>query len=399
MRGRARPLFVATALGATLAAGCGDSLAPIDAPPVFVSVTTGGDHSCAVAEEGEIWCWGAGRDGQLGAGTLASSPSPTRVAGSTSFTEVTAGSAHTCALADDGAAWCWGWNAYYQRGNPSDTAAARPVPVLGGQTFVAIDAGWYHTCGLTAAGDAYCWGYNRFGQLGNGTTETAITPVAVQAAGAFTSISAGGMHTCAVDAEGVAWCWGLNEQGQLGSGEDVVLAATPRRVSRTQLIESVSAGATHSCAISGQRAYCWGSNSYGELGDGSSFRPGLPGQTVPTEVVINSTFRQIDAGHQRTCGVAPTTGRAYCWGRGELGQLGNGNMQHHSLPQLLTLQPGNQHRSDLLTFRTISAQGESHTCGLIGDDYPFCWGSGEAGELGNENNAFSTMPVRVTLRP
>jgi alpha-tubulin suppressor-like RCC1 family protein len=46
----------------------------------FTAISAGqGDHACALALSGSIYCWGAGGLGQRGDGTTVSSWSPTRV--------------------------------------------------------------------------------------------------------------------------------------------------------------------------------------------------------------------------------------------------------------------------------------------------------------------------------
>jgi alpha-tubulin suppressor-like RCC1 family protein len=95
------------------------------------SVYTGGFHTCATKQDSTLWCWGDNRYGQLGMGDTTQRTTPKQVAilGS-SVANAYAGGAHTCAVMNNGAIYCWGANQYGQLGvrNPSSTST--PVRTL-----------------------------------------------------------------------------------------------------------------------------------------------------------------------------------------------------------------------------------------------------------------------------
>jgi alpha-tubulin suppressor-like RCC1 family protein len=68
----------------------------------------GGDHTCGLTLAAEVWCWGRGRDGELGDGAQDDRAVPTRVVGGLRFVALAAGARHTCGLTTDGAVLCWG---------------------------------------------------------------------------------------------------------------------------------------------------------------------------------------------------------------------------------------------------------------------------------------------------
>jgi alpha-tubulin suppressor-like RCC1 family protein len=397
-RVRQRRLWIAAVFLVGLAGCDGSTLKPVAFPLSIAMVTSGEHHSCALTQAGEAWCWGSGQAGELGNGELAGSNVPVPVATQLRFITVSAGQAHTCALTENGAAWCWGWNAYFQRGNTMDTATARPVAVTGGHRFVALDAGAHHTCALKDDGSAWCWGYNRFGQVGDGTTNTAGQPAAVQSSLRFTQISAGGHHTCGLATNPTGsnvHCWGANAVGQLGAGTDTLLSTVPARVAGAVRLSQISAGFDHTCGLDHTQLYCWGGNGHGQLANGSSFPHGLPGATSPTSSPSGVGFRSVSAGTFVTCGIAIDR-RAYCWGHGSAGQLGNGDTSDHFHPQAIVLQPTQLHRGDLLTFSTISP-GSEHTCGSTMENIVYCWGSGSLGQLGRAGTFSALLPLRVNL--
>ncbi|GIV95656.1 MAG: hypothetical protein KatS3mg057_0313 [Herpetosiphonaceae bacterium] len=101
----------------------------------IVALSAGWYHSCALLADGTARCWGANWDGQLGDGTTTRSPSPVVVGGATPLTDIVAlstGGEHSCAVLDDGSARCWGDNWAGQLGDGTRMSSPSPVVVGGG---------------------------------------------------------------------------------------------------------------------------------------------------------------------------------------------------------------------------------------------------------------------------
>lgn len=182
-----------------------------------------GAHSCGVTISDEAYCWGDNRVGQLGIGGTRGSYNitPTRVAGAHRFRQIEAGVDYTCAVTTDNRAFCWGNGRQGQIGDGKTYLRFSPSAVAGGHSFERVTTGAFHTCAETTLNRAYCWGLNRgdaTGALGDGTTTQRLTPVAVAGGIFFSQVSAGYSHTCGRTDAGVAYCWGSNQSGQLGDG-------------------------------------------------------------------------------------------------------------------------------------------------------------------------------------
>jgi alpha-tubulin suppressor-like RCC1 family protein len=296
----------------------------------MVGIFGGGAHTCAITQVGGLKCWGYNQNGQLGNSTSDNyTNTPVNVWKlSSGVMAGTAGSEHTCALAQDGGVKCWGDNWYGQLGNGTRIDKNTPVDVLGLTSgVVAVSAGGGHTCAVTDLGGVKCWGYNKYGQLGNGTYNNSSTAVDVLGltSGAV-AVSAGGGHTCAVTDLGGVKCWGNNKYGQLGNG---IYTDSPTAVDvlgLTSGVVAVSAGNYHTCALTSiGEVKCWGYNYYGQLGNGS-----YNDSSTPVDVLgLTSGVVAVSAGGKHTC-VLTDGGGVECWGYNYYGQLGNGEIGYQT---------------------------------------------------------------------
>jgi alpha-tubulin suppressor-like RCC1 family protein len=103
------------------------------------------------------------------------------------------------------------------------------------------------------------------------------------------------------------------------------------------------------------------------------------------------TFSSIAAGKTHTCALA-SNGVAYCWGAGNVGQLGHGQTANSTIPVAVSPPSG----EPALTFSSVSA-GAGHTCGVASNGAAYCWGNGNSGQLGNGDTADSSVPVAVNI--
>lgn len=170
---------------------------------------------------------------------------------------------------------------------------------------------------------------------------------------------------------------GVPAQNALGDANEI---ATPSINAGFQA--SISAGAYHTCAVLGNGAVkCWGRNDVGQLGNRSNVSRSYPVQVAGlTAGVIG-----ISAGRTHTCAVT-ISGAAKCWGDNQSGQLGNGSNIDSNRPVAVRgLNNG---------VASISA-GSDHTCAVLIAGGVKCWGAGGYGRLGDGSNASSNVPLNV----
>lgn len=97
----------------------------------FEAVSAGGMHTCGLTGAGAAYCWGRAISGQLGngqSGAMLRNETPVAVSGGLTFLSITAGWEHTCGIAVDGRLYCWGRNWGGRLGD--GTATDRNTPTL-----------------------------------------------------------------------------------------------------------------------------------------------------------------------------------------------------------------------------------------------------------------------------
>jgi alpha-tubulin suppressor-like RCC1 family protein len=259
---------------------------------------------CGLNPAGEVRCWGANAQGQVGNGTLVAVTTPTLVGSVPPAALVVAGY-HTCMLTTAGAAHCWGADIRGQVGRSmvpptcepfANCLVTTPTAVIGNHTFTSITVGGSHTCALNASNEAFCWGNSQHGQVGaephltRCIANVPCNPSPTKVPGlTFARIVAGSMTTCAVTTAGKGYCWGYNEEAQAGNGTLTVDVREPSAVASDITFRVIYPGTRHTCGIAtDDLAYCWGNNIAGSLGIG-----GNPGRYTSPRPVASPL--QLDA--------------------------------------------------------------------------------------------------------
>ncbi|MFA7209708.1 MAG: fibronectin type III domain-containing protein [Parcubacteria group bacterium] len=379
-------------------------------------IAAGEAHTCAIKTDGMVYCWGANSFGQLGDNTTVSKYAPVQVLGTngvgmlSDVSRIAGGmGSHTCALKNNGTVYCWGYNSAGQLGDNTTVAKYAPVQVLGvgGVGFLTsikqVIGGGEHTCAIKTGGAVYCWGKNSYGQLGTDSTADNDVPIQVLNVDAISFLSgivqmtAGYNHSCAVQKGGTVYCWGGNYAGQLGNNS-TDNKYIPTEVLNVGIINNFSGaiqienGSTHTCAIkSGGTVYCWGADSYGQVGDSDNANKYTPVQVLGVGGVgFLTDVSQISAGYSHTCALK-TDGTAYCWGYNSYGRLGDNTIISRYTPVQVLGVGGVGFLTDV---SQISA-GYYHTCALKTDGTAYCWGYNNSGRLGDNTTINRYTPVQV----
>jgi alpha-tubulin suppressor-like RCC1 family protein len=275
--------------------------------------------------------------------------------------------------------WAWGANGSGQLGD--GTTTNRSTPVLAEPSgAIHIEAGGAHSLALQNSGTnpLRAWGDNSNGQLGLGTTTSFSTPQTVTLSN-VSEISAGNGHSEIYLSSGTnrVRTFGLNASGQIGNG-GITNQTSPVSVTQSN-VSQVSAGGSHSLALTNTGFAAWGANGSGQLGDGTTIQ-----RTSPVSVTL-ANLTAVAAGGNHSLGLLSSgTNRVRSWGLNTSGQLGITSLTSYSTPQTVTL--GN--------VSTVAAGG-SHSLALKTDGTVWAWGSNAYGQLGDGTTIDRTSPVQV----
>lgn len=367
-----------------------------DAPLALVA---GDSHTCAIRPNGTLACWGLNNRGQLGDGSTDFLHRSARtVSGLTGVIAVDAGFRHTCALRDDGQVFCWGLNGQGQLGNGETTQTNRlPLPVSNMADAVDVATGELHSCAVRSNGSVACWGDGFSGALG-GSQAGSLVPRTVPGVSNAVSVVAGGGFSCARLADNSVVCWGSNNNGQLGNGVDLSDGENPPPTSLLPVavllpsVSDLSAGDGFACATSSGSLYCWGENVYGQLG-------GTLENAVSTPLLVaGQNPAGVGAGADHACGRS-AGGVVRCFGRNDEGQLGNGNRLDSLIRSGTDGEPTGYRTPvdvDGLSDVQTVASGGKHTCARRSNGTVACWGFNQDGQLGiNTTQARRLVPTEV----
>lgn len=154
-------------------------------------------------------------------------------------------------------------------------------------------------------------------------------------------------------------------------------------------ITELAAGELFACALAGNgKVYCWGHGDLGQLGNGDAYA-----STSPVEVILPTTATKITAAWGQACALL-NTGAAYCWGRGSHGDhpgagfTGTGTTGNRLTPVQVV---------GLSSAVTDISMGANNGC-VIHSGAVKCWGSSLRGILGNPGSTSSTTsPVAISV--
>jgi alpha-tubulin suppressor-like RCC1 family protein len=314
----------------------------VSLPGPVTEIGTSNSTEYALLNNGTLWAWGTGSDGQLGDGRTKGSSSPVQV----QF--------------------------------PSGVRIASiPTDVMPFDTGLAVDT----------HGNVWGWGDNKSGSLCLGTTRRYLSPVELP----FTNVSAvagAGSHAI-YDANGTVYSCGSGRNGELGDGsmQNATRPAQVRGLDGNSVTALVASYANGGALLQDGQYFDWGLDSEGQLGDGIIGRS----SDTPVQVSLPGAVTQVAEGgslpgNGQTL-VMLSNGLLRSWGADQFSQLGNG--RQGVFPSPVPFFPPNG-----VSYATLATSGAtSYAVSTRGE--VFAWGDNSEGQVGNGGNQTAQQPVPV----
>ena len=366
-----------------------------------VDVEGGQDHTCAVTDLDELYCWGQNADGQLGNGTLVNEATPQLVSLPSTIDAITLGDNFACALLQSDQVYCWGEGDDFQLGSLDVFNLTSPAEVLGlpAGDLVDIEAGGRGVCVLSATGERSCWGYSQDGQLGFAPL-AALEPTPVLFSGPVAEVTLDRAEyrgvMCGVLLDGTVECAGdgtLVARGPTSGAQGYFEPmsyhlALPTTLPLIADVQTMRMGEGFACAATGVDVQCWGDNSQRQLGQGAA--AGVTDIITPVPVMNLGAVDELELGSDFAC--VRVGGTVQCWGNNTDYECGE-PATNADQPLPVTV----MNIADAIDIST----GEFHACALRATGVVSCWGNDDSGQLGDNDGDpnDSAIPVDVTGLP
>lgn len=385
------------------------------------SLRTFDQDSCALSEDRkDIWCWGKGYplyDNRPELSALLY-PNPIRLAkgaipAGASMSLVAPGQDFSCAVASAGI-YCWGDpdtspNRIRGMGTGSTQPIQLPQKVASGEMPIgaairSIKMGnVFNACALTEGGELYCWGDSNFlMRPENPLADPFSPPWRVHRGSSGTApiedFALGLDYSCILTS-GKMYC-ALNQPSQTFELRD--MTNVPSNVQLTKI--KAGAGNEDFMGMLGSDGWLYvAGRAFGRrMGTGSAefnsdFRKVFPIARGAIPVSAKIVDFSIGGVAGSNCVVADN-GKAYCWGKGYFGSLGDGNLLDHDALVPLEVVQGDVPAS----VKLVSIECGRYHCTAMGSDQrPYAWGYAEGAATGQIASASSAVPrlvSRVELR-
>ena len=380
-----------------------------------IDLAVGPDRTCAILNDGGLRCWGSGPLGYPPeVGVVGDNEHPYEVgdvpAGGP-VKQVALGDDFSCLLYEAGNVRCFGagMNGQLGYGNTVDIDAipADIDDVSLGEPARQIVAAETHACALLESGAIRCWGLVRAGfvnsPLGYGNLETVgdnevpSDLPAIEIGGAVIALSTAFSHMCAIlgGADGRVRCWGhagiLDPYSVLGHpgirilGDDEAPSSAGDVSIGGKAIAIQSSRSSNCVLLEGGAVRCWGSG-LAMLGYGNATTYGdNESPAAAPELSLGGIARALNGGIK--CALM-SNGDVRCWGHNGAGELGLGNTDHlgdNELPvaaEAISLGGPAIKLSSGIPGLPPDAIDGSHACALLENHDVRCWGVNTSGQLG-----------------
>lgn len=388
---------------------------------------------------------------------------------------ISCGGLHNAVVTETGHVYTWGCSDDGSLGREGEEELPELVTYLAdaGESIIRVGCGDGQTVAVTTSGSVYAWGcfkdkegkkwFSPDTSSGN-TSEPEKTikrqqdvPMKVDGLQGVVDVTCSGVICLALLRDGSILSWGIGECGELGrdvcvlrENEDVgydfkgilkdhltpgpmyvdVASPTGKKKIKVSGVRTMGCGVYHTMVVVGGGSgatgipgglYCSGLNNYGQLGFGnttnSNYLKKVDCAAMDAELESGAfdTVVSCAGGMHHSC-VAMASGRVFCFGRGDNGQLGikrysyvGGGEAGGYLESPQEVPLGDNKRSNNKNYNVVQkiadkekvvevACGGSHTLALTKGGDLYSWGYGDMMALGHGKDADEPEPKKVSFQ-
>ncbi|OZJ01736.1 hypothetical protein BZG36_05118 [Bifiguratus adelaidae] len=287
----------------------------------FKDVTCGWTFTVLLCLQGNVYVTGHGKHGELGHGSFLTDTHAKllRVPLPQPAVEVTCGWRHVLVLLEDGSVFGWGSGRNGQLGprvNPLSTHDKLDIRTPHHITSIALEEAFpfrHLTCGhlfsIIRHTDESLEGFgsNKYGQLGLPPTSTPVHPVQLPNVAHARLVQCGWHHTVLLDRQGHVFSAGRNDHGQLGRHVDATSTDSPIPLddvfsSVYVPVKAIACGSEHTVALTEDGVVTWGWNEHGNCGTGGQ-----------DDVIRPYRIQDFPLLGERVVGVSAGCGNTWIW--------------------------------------------------------------------------------------
>ncbi|CAF2110185.1 unnamed protein product [Brassica napus] len=351
--------------------------------PSISMLACGGAHVIALTSGGKVFTWGRGNSGQLGHGDNlnTSLPKPLSFFDDDYFiSQASAGWSHsafvsgqlkmkmfcnftkreidlTCLFVcvDSGCLFTCGNGSFGQLGHGDNISLTSPAKVsyFVDKSVKMVACGMRHSLVLFAGNQVCGFGSGKRGQLGVSSDRTKSVNLPCVVSGLegveVVRVAASGDHSAAISANGELFTWG---RGFCGSPD----VQTPQCLPSSQSFREVALGWNHALLLTFDGKVLKLGNTLDKQNEKQQLQEDSSETLLEKVIGFDGVeVLQIAAGAEHSAAVTES-GEVQTWGWGEHGQLGHGDTNDQTNPQLVSLGSG-----DLQTKETNVYCGSGFT--------------------------------------
>eukprot|EP01137_Pigoraptor_chileana_P022953 Opistho-2@7175 len=361
------------------------------------SATSGGDGEVAKAStQADLWTWGSGKLRPL----QISFPPRIRIR------SVAIGGRHCLAATVDGQVFSWGDGSSGQLGHGNTESYSMPllIEALVGKSIASVSCGDDFSAFNSENGLLMTCGSGARGALGHGDYNDHLKPRLVESllVKEIASVSCGAAHMCALTGDAVMYGWGLGQHGRLGLGSEESYPS-PQQIPMPMgyTPKTVICGVDGTMVITDMgRLLACGNNEDNKLALNSRFgflmqrkhvlnRAVIAAKSLAPVKILNKHRVTAVALGQSHSAVLCDSGCCYMFGCNREGQLGDGTTKARDVPIVVKA----------LYEKKLKAVacGSMFTIGVTYTNEVYSWGRGDDGRLCTGKVTDHYLPVQITL--